>query len=401
MGFLILEPQAARVLEGRTRWACKLVRTDEHQAQESADELWFDAPVTDAGALAPDDAEPFLIASLMLAMQEQRSIRVQGRVSRYLLQNLGEYMAFWSRVAPRLYRSVDIEATTVDDAAPGDMGADVLGTGTAMAAFSGGLDATFLAWRHHRRQVGWRSRDIGFFVMLSGFDIRHDRTGHVDASMASARKTLASIGAELKTLRTNLREVMPVKWDHLHGTSLVACFHFFKAHARTMLVASCEPYDDLAIPWGMSPLCDHLLSSSSLRVIHDGAEFSRSEKAAAVAGWAQGCDHLRVCWQDSVSGGNCLKCEKCLRTMANFVTQGHPVPRSLGGDDRYLGRYITRIKLRTPAQESEWRSILSARFAGPRPMWHRWVPVLLFVGKLRRLFYIAKGQPERAGVTKI
>ena len=90
----------------------------------------------------------------------------------------------------------------------------------------------------------------------------------------------------------------------------------------------------------------------------------------------------------------------CLHRIARFEIDGRlhahaDARRCTGGD------HITRIKLRTPAQESEWRSILSARFAGPRPMWHRWVPVLLFVGKLRRLFYIAKGQPERAGVTKI
>lgn len=401
MKCLVLMPQRSTVVLDRVRWECQVVRKDGDRV-ESLQDLWFDAPTTDEASLGEGDAEPYLIACLLWAMQEARALVVHGRVSRCLLQNLDEYMVFWSRVAPSRYQQVEISVDVVEDQPVPPPGADVLGTGPAMAAFSGGLDATFLAWRHHTQRAGWRSRNIRFFVMLSGFDIRHGQVAHVDASMASARQTLADIGAELKTLRTNLRDLVPVRWDDLHGTCLVACMHFFKAHVRTLLAASCEPYDDLVIPWGMSPLSDHLLSSASLRVIHDGAEFSRSEKAAGVSDWAVGRDHLRVCWQDQALGGNCMKCEKCLRTTANFAMKGVRIPASLGGDDRHLRQNIFRIKLRTPAQESEWRSIRSMPFPGDRrPLWHRWIPVLLAVSRLRRWYYVVKGQPERAGVRKM
>jgi len=379
------------------RWSCDLVRKN-CETVESVDTLWFESPHGDAAYLADDDAEPFLIAALMLGMQENRALHVRGRVSKLLLQNLDEYMAFWNAMEPHLYHRVELIPHLIDSSIPSSAQHDPLATEAAMAAFSGGLDATFLAWRHHAGEAGWRSRKIGFFVMLSGFDILHDRTAHVDASMKSARETLADIGAHLKTLRTNLRKVVPVSWNHLHGTSLVACMHFFKHHARTVLIGSCEKYDDLIIPWGMSPLCDHLLSGASLRVIHDGAEFSRTEKAAAVAQWQVGRDRVRVCWGGSRPGGNCMRCEKCLRTMANFAAQDLPIPQSLGGSETLLNRRIMGIKLRTLAQEAEWRSLLAVRRAGSRPFWHRWIPVLLWFARIRRFYYARTGQGARAGI---
>lgn len=359
--------------------------------------LWFEAPASDEASLAADDAEPFVIATLMLAMKEGRALHAKGRVSKLLLQNLEEFMAFWGATAPATYRSIVVTADHVDTALPSTAASDPLATDDAMAAFSGGLDATFLAWRHHTKRAGWRSRRIRFFVMLSGFDIMLDHTAHVEQSIVNARAALDDIGATLKILRTNLRKVVDVQWNHLHGTSLVACMHFYKARARTLLVGSCESYDDLIIPWGSSPISDPLLSSAGLRVIHDSAEYSRSEKAAGVADWSAGLDRLRVCWGITHPGANCLKCEKCLRTMANFAAQGLPVPASLGGTGAALNRYIFKTKLRTLAQESEWRSIASIPMKGPQPLWRRWIPVLLWFAKVRRAYYLVTGRRVRAG----
>lgn len=399
MKVLILQPTGSQKVDGYVRWSCELIRKDGQQVR-SRDVLWFEAPEHDQAALQADDGEPFLIAALMQAMKEARDMEVRGRVSKMLLQNLEEYMAFWVATAPKVFSSVQISADMVSAGIPDSVASDPLGTEAAMAAFSGGLDATFLAWRHHTGRAGWRSRQIRFFVMLSGFDIQYNESAHVDASMSNAIQTLGSIGASLKTLRTNLRKVLDVPWNHLHGTALVACMHFYKHQARTMLLGSCEKYDDLIIPWGSSPISDPLLSSSSLRVIHDSAEFSRSEKAAGIADWPAGQAHLRVCWLASNPGGNCLKCEKCLRTMANFASQGLPVPSSLGGSEAYLNKYIFRTKLRTQPQEAEWRAIAAAGVGRKKSLWQYWVPVMLAFSKLRRAYYVATGQGARAGVNR-
>lgn len=398
MGKLVLELLPTRVVGDHQRWCCSLTRSDA-VGESSPSELWFEAPIGEGAGIDPQDAEPFVIACVMQAMKEGRDLLIKGQVSKALLQNLEEYVAFWAATAPKVYSSVSLLAEQVVTSSCSTVSDDVFATEDAMAAFSGGLDATFLAWRHHTRQAGWRTRNIRFFVMLSGFDILRREAEHVKQSMAVAAATLATIGAPMKTLRTNLREVLDVPWNHLHGAALVACMHFYKRHARTLLLGSCEKYDDLVIPWGSSPLSDPLLSSSSLRVIHDSAEFTRSEKAAGIVGWPAGHANLRVCWSAEKAGGNCMRCEKCLRTMANFAGQGLPVPQSLGGDDRYLKKHIYKIKLRTYPQAAEWRAI-GAFGAGSRPAWQRWIPVMLAFSHLRRAYYVAIRRGERAGVNK-
>lgn len=394
MRTLTLDPQPPERLGSVLRWSCELQRSGDGEAART-DRLWFESGVGEGASLDADDAEPYLIAALLLAMQEGRTLVVRGKVSRLLLANLEEYQGFWHATAPRVYQRVAVQvfAGGIDDAP-----ALVEPAGDAIAAFSGGLDASFLAWRHHVRLAGERSRRIRFFVMLEGFDIRNRDAAHADLAIASARETLADLGRELKVLRTNFRDVVPVAWDHAHGSALVACMHFFKSHARTVLLASCEKYDDLVIPWGMSPISDPLLSSASLRVLHDGADYSRSEKAAALEAWPVGKNRLRVCWGTGNPGGNCMRCEKCLRTMANFAAQGLAVPDALGGSEAALDRGIVRIKLRTPAQEAEWRSIAALGRGRPRRFWQRWIPVLLAFAKLRRAYYVLIGRPERAGV---
>ncbi|EGJ09767.1 hypothetical protein [Rubrivivax benzoatilyticus] len=394
MKTLTLEPLPPERLGPLLRWSCDLHRSGDGEAP-SRQRLWFESAADQGATLADDDAEPYLIATLMLAMQEGRTLVVGGRVSRLLLANLEEYQAFWHATAPRAYRRVQVIVAPgcIDDAP-----ALVDPAGEAIAAFSGGLDASFLAWRHHARLAGERSRRIRFFVMLEGFDIRTRDAAHAAPAIAAARETLADLGGELRVLRTNFRDVVPVIWNHAHGSALVACMHFFKAHAGTVLVASCEKYDDLVIPWGMSPISDPLLSSAALRVLHDGAECSRSEKARALEAWPAGKDRLRVCWGTENPGGNCMRCEKCLRTMANFAAQGLAVPRSLGGSETALNRGIVRIKLRTLAQESEWRSIAALGRGRPRRFWQRWIPVLLAFARLRRAYYVTIGRPDRAGM---
>ncbi len=383
MTVLELRPQPACDVDGWTRRACEVLRLDGDTVQ-SSHSLWFDLP-PDAPAWDHADAEPYLIACLMLAMHEGRSLRVRGRVSRMLLENLEEYAAFWATTAPARYQRVTVEVDEVVQPLAPTTGATQ--PPTAIAAFSGGLDASFLVWRHHSGLAGLRTRQIQAAVMISGFDIPCDSVAHFDASLAVARGTLQSLGMRLYPLRTNLRQINKVPWEQLHGTSLVACLQFYKAIAPTALLGSCEPYDHLVTPWGSSPVIDHLLSSASLRIVHDGAEHSRSDKARLLAEWPFGADRIRVCWGDAHPGTNCLTCEKCLRTMANFAVHRLPVPASLGGDVARLNQRIRTVRLRSTAQAAEWRALLQLGGSGARDRWQGCITALLWRYELRAVFH--------------
>jgi hypothetical protein len=382
---LELHPQPACTVDGWTRHACEVRRLNGDTLQ-SSHSLWFDLS-PEAPAWDDTDAEPYLIACLMLAMHEGRSLRVHARVSRTLLENLEEYAAFWVTTAPERYQHVTVEVDEVVPHTPAPTPAvEAAQVPAAIAAFSGGLDASFLVWRHHTGLAGLRNRQIRAAVMIAGFDIPCDSRAHFDASFAVARGTLQSLGITPYPLRTNLRQVIKVPWAQLHGTSLAACLQFYKAIAPTALLGSSEPYNHLVTPWGCSPTIDHLLSSDSLRIVHDGAEHSRSDKARLLAEWPFGADRIRVCWSDTHPGSNCQTCEKCLRTMANFAVHGLPVPASLGGDVDRLNQRIGSVRLRSTAQAAEWRALRLASKTGTRDRWQRWITPLLWGYQLRTVF---------------
>ncbi len=118
---------------------------------------------------------------------------------------------------------------------------------------------------------------------------------------------------------------------------------------------SSEPYDSLVIPWGSSPITDHLLSSSEFVVMHDGASHSRTEKVKEICEWRVGVENLRVCWQGDLKDRNCGICEKCVRTKLNFLAVGHPIPTCFPDSDILYD--LDKVKLTNKAVVTEWRQI--------------------------------------------
>jgi hypothetical protein len=51
-------------------------------------------------------------------------------------------------------------------------------------------------------------------------------------------------------------------------------------------------------------------------------EDTRCDKARLVAQYSRLRDNLRVCWAGPMTGTNCGRCEKCVRTQLNFIAQG-------------------------------------------------------------------------------
>jgi len=318
---LVLTPLAPVLTGDRLRQSCRIRRPDSPASSDSL--LWWESPAS-LPPLRDGDAESYLIATLFTAMAEGRDVRVEGSIGPRLLANLESFTDAWSRWKPGVYRKIGIraEAAPADEPAPWSPG--------AIAAFSGGVDATYTVWRHHAGLAGNGSRSIVACLLVQGFDIPLDQDEKFAASLDLARDTLDSVGIEVVPLRSNLREVFPtLDWHDLHGAAVVAASHLLKSKARTLLVGSSDPYDQLLLPYGSNPVTDPLLSSDTLDVVHDGCGTDRSGKVAAIGSWSLACTNLRVCWKGVQVGANCGRCEKCLRTRLNFLVNGLEPPASL------------------------------------------------------------------------
>lgn len=342
---MTLSPQPIRTDEGSVIRSC-LVTGRGDDGREFDHELWFEFP---HGMSLPDptDSDAYLLACLLPAMKCGANIHVRGSVSRALLANLVDLQDVWAKWCPDLYSRVSVEADAVRQN-------EHLAEG-AVAAFSGGADAQFTAYRHAKGLAGHANQSLRAGVFIHGFDIPLTDVDGFSRAAENARRALDDIGLNLNIVRTNVREVSGVNWEHYAGTGLAATLNNFKIVAGAGLIASGEPYDALVEPWASHPMTDPLLSSGDFRIIHDGAGYSRSEKIKILAPWMEGVRQLRVCWVGEDVGRNCGKCEKCVRTRLNFLLAGVANPECF--DTPLTKSMLGSVALSSEPARAEWRLI--------------------------------------------
>lgn len=280
-------------------------------------EMEFTSP--DPGRFRPT-GRPWLLVFLQAAMRWGEPLVVDGPVDQGTIDNLMEWQeaqVAWHRdeitVVPI---RADVERRP--RAPKRDMG--------AITAFSGGVDSCFTLVRHATRhpESAYRTADLKAGLMVHGFDIsaRSDR----DFPEAYARSTrmLAAYGVAPYRLRTNLQQVgrsMGYLWGvSSHGISIAAALACFEQYFGQTMIPSSYPYDHQILPWGSTPMTDHLLGSRTRPLWHDGAAFDKLDKVTAFAHEAPIAADLRVCHAGRQR--NCGTCFKCLTTQACFWING-------------------------------------------------------------------------------
>lgn len=278
--------------------------------------LWFelDGDVLPNRAALADAA---VVALLFPAMRSGLNLRIHDRVSRRLLINLEEFQVAWRLWRPLDYAHISVTADEeVDDSRHGS-------SMKAVSLFSGGVDSSFTLLRHCGALAGRATCRIAAAVLIHGFDVPLANSDAFAVVRDSARRALGSIGVPLACVKTNWREVACRNWENEFAAGLAACLHQFAGIGEIGLVGSAEDYAHLHLPWGSNPITNGLLSGGALRIVTDGAGYTRSEKVALIARSPVFVDNLRVCWEGTVTGRNCGRCEKCLRTQLNFLAIGH------------------------------------------------------------------------------
>lgn len=267
-------------------------------------------------------------ALIFYAMRRGRNLHILGKVSHSLLANLEELNACWVVWRPDLYKRIAItcdEEVTQWDVQP-PQSQDM-----AIAAFSGGVDASFSMLRHHNRNVGRRSKKILSGVLIQGMDIPLSEDHAFSIARENAASMLDSLGLPLVTAKTNWRAIAEGDWEMEFGTAVSTCLRAWQGVVGAAILGSDEDYSRLVLPWGGNPITYSMLSSTDFDVVYDGGDFARTEKVEYLSTWQHGINGLRVCWQGPQTGRNCGVCEKCMRTKLNFMAVDKPLPLSLPG----------------------------------------------------------------------
>jgi hypothetical protein len=294
------------------------------------DTLWFRFPDT-YRRLTTGRADAFAASLLLLAMVCREDMDVDGVLSPRLVEGMQEYQRLFNFWLPERFRRVSVRGSSYR--APAESGQNVA------CAFSGGVDS-FFTLRTHLRPDGWApAYRVSHALFVHGYDIALTDERTYRTVSRSYSEMMQQLGLELITGRTNVHDVLSptVGWEWAHGAALIGVALVLDQGLRKFYVPASHTYAD-AYPWGSDPRLDHLLSTETLAVLHDGASVSRAQKAAVIAEWPETYDRLRVCWENPDGLNNCGRCRKCIRTMIVLETLGvlsryRTFSRSLTGGD--------------------------------------------------------------------
>jgi hypothetical protein len=277
----------------------------------AGERYWLDVPDGAGGPAAPGD--PWLVWLAPLAATLGEPLRIPVGCDAALLSGVREVLRVWTAWYAAL-TPVAIETEALPAAAPAPR---------AASFFSAGVDSFFTALRHAHGEGTPETVRIDDHVFVWGFDIPLSNEPAFRRVLDSVGHAAAAMGRRLVPVITNLRETRfgVTDWSRLsHGAALAGIAHALGARYGTVLIPSSAGYRDLRF-WGSHPLTDPMLSSSRVRIVHDGPAFMRVEKTEYVARHAVALAHLRVCYRDP-AGGNCGRCNNCYRTMLALEALG-------------------------------------------------------------------------------
>jgi hypothetical protein len=268
---------------------------------ETQTSVWFKVRNAEA---APSGNAALAIA-LVPAMRAARSL--------VLAESLSPRLFASQAAIQKLFQDWDNRFNVVRITAPLGEPHQALTGGTGLF-FTGGVDSFFSLLSHRE--------EITHLIFVRGFDIKlHEQD--VDGSVLPAiRAVAAQMNKTLVEVSTNIREFSDgiVDWAlDYHGAALAAVAQLLAPTLNKVYVASTHSEKD-TFRWGSHLFLDHLYSTETLSLIHDGANATRVEKVAAIAENRLVQQTLRVC--NKGGAYNCGRCEKCLRTMINLRVAG-------------------------------------------------------------------------------
>jgi hypothetical protein len=311
----------------------------------------------------PALADAALLLSLFPALLHGGHLHVEGDVSRRLARNLIDLQALWIAARPERYRPFRLGATRFVDAEP----AAGAGANDAIMPLSGGVDSMLTLCRHTdpERPLGGAGVDLRACLFLPGFSPPPHRRDAYPVAIGAVRRIAELRGLPLAVAETNYPEVVPFQEDN-HGAFLAGALHLFASRFRIGLIASSVHHLYPVLPYyGSSPQLDPFCSSGAMEIRNDGGDLQRDEKCAALGRYPDVLDSLIVCFGFEGHDRNCCRCEKCTRTMLNFLAAGEAVPEKAFPKGIELARIGDKLGVVIP-QGTAGVSLRSARALGVR-----------------------------------
>jgi hypothetical protein len=275
-----------------------------------SERIWFEVSERYAANLS-GTGNPWLACLLPLAVTLGEPLSICRPVDRQLYNNVQELMRIWVGWYPH-FQIVSVEADLSDP----DRRFAHERTG---CLFSAGLDSFHTILNYDAAAEAGSHAPIDELIVVWGFDVPIGDRKAIQRVGDSLRRIAGDLGKEWVTIGTNLRETRFHQTDFSnmsHASMLIGCVLALETMYSRVLISSSYAHRQLQ-PWGSHPHTDPLHATTQTKIIHYGAEFSRTEKTAYIAQSEAALRSLRVCEHEK-SGENCGVCNKCYRTMISL-----------------------------------------------------------------------------------
>jgi hypothetical protein len=314
------------------------------------DDFWVKFNGIDISSIPESIANiPYLLNIAPVVWALNLRVRVQV-IDRALLESLQVLRNALHEMYPDLSWSGEIVADNVVTAA------NVSNVHTGVF-FSGGLDSVFTTMRCiDSRPLLFTVR--GADILLSddiGWALVNEQ---IDAFAKTYGLSRFAIESNFKAFLNEhvlgkLSKYMPSWWggvQHGMGFAGLVAPASQKLDISTFYIASSHS-TEFSTPWGSDPKIDNHIRYAGVTFVHDGYEFTRHAKVAALTKIVSdnflSTPRLHVCYENTANAGkNCCKCEKCTRTITSLLVEGKDLV-DYGFDvniEKFAGRTIAAFK---------------------------------------------------------
>jgi hypothetical protein len=271
-------------------------------------DIYFEVDKAFADYLTPGP-HAFLVACLVPAVHHgEKRILLDETICTELRNGLVTDMRWFEAWYCPVCRPVRIEAK------PGVRPPRLNREEWAGSFLSGGLDSLATLRANRLDFPRDHPRSLKDCLMVYGFERAFTSLSNI---ARDAEVNLIRVGTNIRHLDDNVDFWM----QEFHGAALAAVAHAVSNRLTRVNIASTAKIPR-TLPWGSHPLLDSNYSSTDLQISHDGLRYSRLEKAELVAGWDVALQNIRVCNENPPDVLNCGRCEKCVRTMLEFLAAG-------------------------------------------------------------------------------
>lgn len=246
------------------------------------------------------DASPFLAALFMPCMKKGEDIVIEGTIPEDLklqLPKIMDVVTGWNVG----FKKIHITSATTSE--------EIKNTTAVGNFFSGGVDSFYTYLKHQD--------SVTHLISIKSWEIPPEITSvSAETEKDNTHEIAEKQNLKVITVESNYKEIIePVlDWEWNLGGNMAAVALMLRNGLKAAYIPSGMRLDQLC-PYGTHPDLDPLWSTNTIKIFHDGCEYSRLEKVLhSISKSSLALTHLRVCTHNLKSQENCNKCFKCIVT---------------------------------------------------------------------------------------